>query len=307
MLGDLRVREAAEVGQLDDLALLVGQRVERRGIVSASSRRAASTSVRSRASNRSSIPSSLARRRSCTTDLRSASMARLCTMPSTHVRTPARAVVTTAGAPDRQERLLGHVLGQRALAAHAVGERERGAAVPLVDGLERPRLALGRRAASAPRQRACRRLGLSGFRGRAMAPSRTAGRTRHWIVAAHVLAGLARCVPYGALGEPAHALVLLRVWRAGARAGSRAPCPRRCPPPPRPTGRTQLRGSRMADSSQASSSSAASSVSSTSVSPGGWRAPRAGRPGSARGAAAPRSRRCRPGRRSVITRVPPRT
>jgi hypothetical protein len=56
---------------------------------------------------------------------------------------PARAVVATARAPDGEERLLGHVLGQRALAAHAVGERERSAAVALVDGLERPRLALG--------------------------------------------------------------------------------------------------------------------------------------------------------------------
>ena len=55
--------------------------------VRASSRRATSTSVRSRASKRSSMPSALARRLSCTVLRRSASMARWCTMPSTQVRT----------------------------------------------------------------------------------------------------------------------------------------------------------------------------------------------------------------------------
>ena len=57
----------------------------------ASSRRATSTSVRSRASKRSSMPSSLARRRSWTIERRSASIARLWTMPRTHVRTEPRA------------------------------------------------------------------------------------------------------------------------------------------------------------------------------------------------------------------------
>ena len=108
----------------------------------ASSSRATSTSVRSRASKRSSMPSSLARRRSWTTERRSESIARLWTMPE-HPRADraAGAVVARAAAPQRQERLLDDVLGGRAAAAHAVGERERGAGVPLVDDLEGRRLA----------------------------------------------------------------------------------------------------------------------------------------------------------------------
>ena len=57
----------------------------------ASSRRAASTSVRSGASRRSATPSIDSRRRSCTVCRRSASMPRLCTIPSTQVRTLPRA------------------------------------------------------------------------------------------------------------------------------------------------------------------------------------------------------------------------
>ena len=53
----------------------------------ASSRRAASTSVRSGASKRSSIPSSLTRLLSWTVLRRSESIARLWTIPRAHVRT----------------------------------------------------------------------------------------------------------------------------------------------------------------------------------------------------------------------------
>ena len=58
----------------------------------ASSRRATSTSVRSGASWRSSRPSALARRRSCTRLRLSASMVRWCTIPSTHERTLPRSL-----------------------------------------------------------------------------------------------------------------------------------------------------------------------------------------------------------------------
>src|SRR5207253_10476895 len=52
----------------------------------------------------------------------------------------ALALVAEAAAPDREERLLGDVLGDHAVADHAVGEREGRTAVPVVDRLERARV-----------------------------------------------------------------------------------------------------------------------------------------------------------------------
>ena len=50
---------------------------------------------------------------------------------------PARAVIASTTAPQRQEGLLGDVLGDRAPAAHTVGQRECGVRVALENDLER--------------------------------------------------------------------------------------------------------------------------------------------------------------------------
>ena len=55
----------------------------------------------------------------------------------------ARAVEARAAAPDRDQRLLGHVLGGLAVADDPVGERVGGAAVAVVEDLEGERV-LGR-------------------------------------------------------------------------------------------------------------------------------------------------------------------
>ena len=53
----------------------------------------------------------------------------------------ALAAVAEPAAPDRQECLLHDVLGDAPVPDHAVGDRERGSAVPVVHGLERTRIA----------------------------------------------------------------------------------------------------------------------------------------------------------------------
>ena len=92
-LGDLGVREAAEVGELDHPALLVGQRRRARRGPRAPPRGApTSTSVRSRGLE-ALLDALVARAPACRArpTRRSASIARLWTMPSTHVRTLPRA------------------------------------------------------------------------------------------------------------------------------------------------------------------------------------------------------------------------
>ena len=182
--GDLRVREAAEVGELDHARLLGGQRRRSAARTSrASSRRAASTSVRSRRLEALldalvAGPAAVVDRR----ERRSASIARLWTMPSTQVRTRAAgAVVARAGAPEAQEGLLDDVLGGlrfRSCGRRARRRRSRGAR-------RRPRSAGRRpcaRAASGPRRRGRQRAGhparvlAPGSRGRITGPAACAPR-----------------------------------------------------------------------------------------------------------------------------------
>ena len=205
------------------------------------------------------MPSSLARRLSWTMLRRSASIARLWTMPEhPGAHAAAGAVVAGAGAPEREEGLLDDVLGASRAARHAVGERERGGAVALVDDLEGRGVAAAHAAASGPRRRAC---GSScacwprWFLRRRRADRITRGRGACAVSSADVAQRL--------LGEVDAAV---RRGAAGACAGCadaeqherrrRRPCRRAAA-----AGRAQLRGSRIARQLPASSSSAASSVS----------------------------------------------
>ncbi len=137
LLGDLGVGEPAEVGELDHLALIVGQvlqRVPHLGGVVAPLHLALGASA---AAIRSAAPSSLTSRLVRTESRRKRSIARLWTTPRIQERTlPAAAVIAGAAAPQRQERLLDDVLGHRAPPAHPVGERERDVGMPVEDDLE---------------------------------------------------------------------------------------------------------------------------------------------------------------------------
>ena len=148
-LGDLGVGEAAEVGQLDHLALLGRQRRPSRRARSRPRRGGRPRRRCARAaSKRSSMPSSLARRLSWTVARRRKSIARWWTMPEhPGAHGALGALVARAGAPDVQERLLADVLGAVAAAHDPVGERERRRGVALVDDLER--------AGACPRRTSC--------------------------------------------------------------------------------------------------------------------------------------------------------
>src|SRR4051794_40190768 len=180
----------------------------------------------------------------------------------------ARPVVTAARAPDREERFLGDVLGQRPRAAHAVGERERGAAVALVDALERARLALGHEGhellVGERLQRALERMvSLATFEGHgasgsfAVEASADQSRRRSFR-ASSVTSRAVRSA------NPRTPWDLLRCARWRTRRSTSA-APAAVPTATAAAGRAQLRGSRIAESSHDSSSSAASSVSSTSA------------------------------------------
>ena len=137
-----RVAEAAEEGERDHPGLLSSGRSESAPRTSrAVSRRSAPASVRSSEGRFSSSSSeSNASFGARPASRRSRSMARLRTMP----RRPcadaaARPVETRPAAPDRDQRLLGHVLGGLAAADDPVGEREGSSAVTIED-LERERV-----------------------------------------------------------------------------------------------------------------------------------------------------------------------
>ena len=90
----------------------------------------------------------------CSTSRRSRSIARLRTMPEQpRAHAAARSVIARTASPQREESLLGDVLGGGALADHPVGERVRRSAVAVVDDLERRPSPCARRAASGPRRR----------------------------------------------------------------------------------------------------------------------------------------------------------
>src|SRR5205085_4965065 len=136
-LGDLRMREAAEVGERDHLALLVGQLVERR------------THRRRLVAARDLDVGALARLEAFLQTLVAGAPAVV------HERAPQRIdravvddaehpgahaapspVVARAAAPQGEERLLRDVLGDAALAAHPVRKGVGGVGVALVDDLE---------------------------------------------------------------------------------------------------------------------------------------------------------------------------
>ena len=200
-----------------------------------------------RASKRSSMPSSLARRESWTVERRSASIARLWTMPRIHVRTEPRCgVVARARAPQRQERLLDDVVGRALAPAHAVGERVRGGAVAVVDHAERLGVAAARAVHELLVGEGRSRVGRTVRRKRAMASK------RHYARPAR---------PDQRLEQ---ALERRTSWPGAARAGGRAPVPAPAATTPAAIGRAtrvQLRGSLSASSSHDSSSSHAASLS----------------------------------------------
>src|SRR5829696_4859462 len=222
----------------------------------ASSRRATSTSVRSAAANRSSMPSSLARRRSWTVERRRLSIARLWTMPRIHVRTDPRA--RSYRAPERHRlRNASCTTSSAALRLWVIRWASEKATVAW-------RSYTTANASASPRRTSCMRSSSarlvsaiprrhyaagtrSDQRRRMRRTSSSAALTMRWAKST-CLAACARWRP-----------CCLRIRR------TTSPVPAAAPTAAAATGRTQLRGSRMADSSQASSSSAASSVRLVSV------------------------------------------
>ena len=142
-LRNLCVSKAAVIGELDHLGLLPGQPLPAPPAPPrASSRRTASTSVSSlRLLTLLDCPlrwPAGARGPGCAAVRRSSCV---WTIPTPTWHAAPRALVADLAAPDREERLLHDVLRHGSLPHHAVGERERRSTVPVIQNLERARVA----------------------------------------------------------------------------------------------------------------------------------------------------------------------
>ena len=147
MLGDLGVGEAAEVGELDHVRLVGGQRVH--GRADAGGLLAARDLVVGALAGLEALLEPLVAGAALVVHRGAAELVdRAVVDDPEHPRADraAGALVAGAGAPDRQEGLLHDVLGDVAAADHPVGEREGGAGVALID---EPRTRAGRRAGPA--------------------------------------------------------------------------------------------------------------------------------------------------------------
>ena len=185
------------------------------------------------------MPSSLARLRSWTVERRSASIARLWTMPE-HPRAhrAARAVVARARAPERRNASWTTSSAAVRWPSHAVGERERGGRVAVVDDLERR--------ARRRWRTSCIRSSSARSTHRPYLPLSDTSPAPRIGSAVEQLLGLVGDVVQRALGQLdavarllARALVRLRTRRTTSAVPAVAPTPTAT------TGRTQLRGSRI--------------------------------------------------------------
>src|SRR5438270_4423692 len=136
-LRDLRVREPAEVGEVDHLALLVGQGLDR---LADRPRLVAPGNLELGALGRLlTLLDALGARPSALMHEVPAQRVDAAVVNDPQDPRPdaaALALVAQATAPDRQKGLLRDVLGDRTVAHHSVRQREGGAAVPVVDRLE---------------------------------------------------------------------------------------------------------------------------------------------------------------------------